>query len=316
MDFNQTLGLIRACRDCAAAASRADSNLLMVRSPSHEASLPAKSWLLGLAVIAVASSACDAKRSQPIPLAHATPLASNGPAASARPTSPVAACPREMALVGSACVDRYEAHLVLADTPEVSHPPYERPVPGERYLARSQPGVAPQAYVSRDEAAMSCRRAAKRLCSAREWRAACRGRGRTLYPYGPDEIRGRCNTGKAHLPTILFGVQSTLINAEANYNSPLLDQQPGYLAKTGEYSGCVNDYGVFDMDGNLHEWIADEIWDGRRRAVFMGAFFSSVPEHGPGCQHESRRHSPLYRDYSIGFRCCMDPRPGGRVGSE
>jgi formylglycine-generating enzyme required for sulfatase activity len=222
-----------------------------------------------------------------------------------------------MALVGSACVDRHEAHLVLADTPEVAHPPYDRPVPGERYLARSLPSVMPQAYISRDEAAASCSRAGKRLCTAREWREACRGPTNTLYPYGPDEIRGRCNTGKSHLPSILFGMKSTLLNGEANYNSPLLDQVPGYLAKTGEYAACVNDYGIFDMDGNLHEWIADQVWAGSRRATFMGAFFSSTPEHGPGCQHVSRRHSPLYRDYSIGFRCCMDraAEPGSGASS-
>jgi sulfatase modifying factor 1 len=282
---------------------------MLRRRLAPEASASRLALLSLLAATQAASSACETNRAHATALARVAPLGS----ASSRPAPVAAPCPPEMALVGSACVDRYEAHLVLADTPAVAHPPYERPGPGERYLARSVRGVMPQAYIDRDEAAASCQHAGKRLCTAREWRAACRGPNRNLYPYGPEEIRGRCNTRKSHLPTILFGKDSTEVNAEANYNSPLLDQVPGYLAKTGEYAGCANEYGIFDLDGNLHEWVADQSWAGRRRAVFMGAFFSSTPEHGPGCQHVSRRHSPLYRDYSIGFRCCLDraTEPGG-----
>ena len=285
---------------------------MLRRSLSAEAGANPWALLAMLAATATATSACETERPA---LAHALPLGSVSSAASAtRPAE--AACPPEMALVGSACVDRHEAHLVLADTPEVTHPPYERPVPGERYLARSLSGVIPQAYISRNEAASSCERAGKRLCTAREWRAACRGPQKTLYPYGPDEIRGRCNTGKAHLPSILFGMQSSVINAEANFNSPLLNQTPGYLAKTGEYAACVNEYGVFDLDGNLHEWVSDQLWAAGHRAVFMGAFFSSTAKDGPGCQHVSRRHSPLYRDYSIGFRCCLERAAGSQGGTD
>jgi formylglycine-generating enzyme required for sulfatase activity len=216
-----------------------------------------------------------------------------------------------MAPVGSACVDRYEAYLVLEDRPEVIHSPYEPPSPTERYLARSSRGVVPQAYISRDQAAAACHHAGKRLCTGREWRKACKGTAKTLHPYGPKEIRGRCNGGKPHLPTVLFGMNSTSVNAEANYNNPRLNQEPGYLAKTGEFAGCTSDFGVFDMEGNLHEWVADRpsgapLYGERRRAVFMGGFYSSTSDQGPGCQHVSRSHSPLYHDYSTGFRCCRD----------
>ncbi len=217
-------------------------------------------------------------------------------------------CPQEMAHVGSTCIDRWEAHLVLADTPDLIHPYYARPEPNVRYLARSAGGFMPQAYVSRNEAAAACRLAGKRLCTGPEWRRACRGKGKTLYPYGAEEIPGRCNTGKPHLPTILFGMNSTAVNGNANYNSPQLAQEPGFLAKAGEYAGCVTGDGVFDMDGNLHEWVSDRPNGSplHPRAVFVGGFFSSTPEHGAGCQHVSRRHSPLYHDYSTGFRCCRD----------
>lgn len=222
-----------------------------------------------------------------------------------------APCPQEMALVGSVCMDRYEASLVLADAPAHAHSPFEAPVPGQRYLAKSQQGEVPQAYISRDEAAAACRLAQKRLCTGVEWQRACRGATDADHPYGAKEVRGRCNTGKPHLPSVLFGMNSTAENAESHYNSPRLNQQPGYLARTGEYAGCVSDSGIFDLEGNLHEWVADQP-EGtprvgpRSRAVFMGGFYSSTNDHGPGCQHVSRRHSPAYHDYSTGFRCCRD----------
>src|SRR5512145_3445059 len=143
-----------------------------------------------------------------------------------RPTPPASPCPDEMAPVGSACVDRYEAHLVLADSPDIVHSPYESLSPQEQYRARSTSGVVPQAYISRDEAASACNRAGKRLCTGREWRKACKGTASSLHPYGPKEIRGRCNSGKSHLPTVLFGMNSTVVNGESNYNSPRLNQEP------------------------------------------------------------------------------------------
>jgi formylglycine-generating enzyme required for sulfatase activity len=119
----------------------------------------------------------------------------------------------------------------------------------------------------------------------------------------------------------LFGA-SVRYTYEAHYNSPRLHTEPGFLAKAGEYDGCVNDYGVYDMVGNLHEWVADDVSTKLARevpieygaemlgakgcGVFMGGYFSSQGEHGMGCAYVTATHSPDYHDYSIGFRCCMD----------
>jgi formylglycine-generating enzyme len=230
-----------------------------------------------------------------------------------------------MALADSFCIDRHEAHLVLAEDPDRMWPPHERPSPDQKYRARSLAGVLPQGYMSRREAAAACAGADKRLCTAREWQAACKGPRGYLYPYGSEEEKGRCNTGKEHLPAKLFGPEVAM-DSEANLNSPLLAQQPGFLAKTGEYSGCVSAYGVFDLVGNLHEWVADDVSgallkkipipygpQGMGRpgsGVFMGGYFSSRREHGRGCEYVTTHHAPGYHDYSIGFRCCRDIAPG------
>ncbi len=106
------------------------------------------------------------------------------------------------------------------------------------------------------------------------------------------------------------------------FNDPALDAEPGFLAKTGEYAGCSTAEGVSDLVGNLHEWVSDtvdselvaklEAEDVERHTqpwkfgngVFMGGFFSTSDQHGPGCTFTTIAHEPRYHDYSIGFRCC------------
>lgn len=225
-----------------------------------------------------------------------------------------------MALVGSFCIDRYEAALVRADGSGV-HPANQPLASGVSYRAEARAGVLPQGYISRIEASAACQAAGKRLCKAREWQAACKGSADFKYPYGPDEVKGRCNTGKVHLPNLLFGPVTRL--GEQHLNDPRLNLQPGFLAKTGEYSECQSDQGVFDMVGNLHEWVADDVngvlpkkipipygahkMGQRGNGVFMGGYFSSHWEHGRGCEYVTTHHAPGYHDYSIGFRCCSDP---------
>jgi formylglycine-generating enzyme len=283
-------------------------------------------------VTALAATACNSSPSSAENVSAALPSVQMalGAARSAPKISQTSAadsrCPEGMVSVKSFCIDRYEAHLVEADSPQTIHPPYRRPSSGKRYRAASTPGVIPQGYISRREAAEACHNAGKRLCSANEWQEACKGPFGNQYPYGPLEIGGQCNTGKPHLPSRLFGRDASL-NTEAYFNNPRLNQEPGFLAKSGEYAGCVGQYGVFDLMGNLHEWVSDPV-DGalpkkipipygaqhmgrRGNGVFLGGYFSSNGEHGRGCEYVTTHHSPDYHDYSTGFRCCADvPSPG------
>src|SRR5690606_14647727 len=122
------------------------------------------------------------------------------------PDAPRPPCPADMTLVGRTCVDRHEAHLLHVgdDGARALHPYNERPADGVTYVAANAAGKKPQGYISRVEAAAACKAAGKRLCSRREWRAACRSRSGSRWPYGPRGERGRCNTGKPHLLTVHF----------------------------------------------------------------------------------------------------------------
>lgn len=240
--------------------------------------------------------------------------------------APPPPCPLGMVVGADVCIDVFEAHLVERGNGGAftAHPHFERPVEGATYEARSEPGVKPQAYISRNEAAAACANAGKRLCSVTEWYRSCRGRADTLYPYGPKYESGRCNVGRPHLLTRFFGPDPNNWSYKLHFNNPKLDQEPGFLLNTGERDGCVSDYGVHDLVGNLHEWVADRVdltlpkkiplTNGIKNAlerstgkgVFLGGFFSTRDEHGEGCTFVTTAHEAAYHDYSTGFRCCRD----------
>jgi hypothetical protein len=89
-------------------------------------------------------------------------------------------------------------------------------------------------------------------------------------------------------------------------NEPALGQVEGALARTGEHDECVNEYGVYDMVGNLHEWVATD--PKLPRGTFAGGYYLDTTQNGPGCYYKTQAHAHEYHDYSTGFRCCSDPR--------
>ena len=217
---------------------------------------------------------------------------------------PGARCPPDMGLVlGAVCVDRYEASLVerAPDGKRLPHAPNQPLEPDRTYVAQSAAGVVPQAYVSGAQALAACHEAGKRLCAPVEWRAACGGSEGYAFPYGPDRVAGRCHdTGANPMLTYHADTQARGWGA-LELNDPRNIELDGTLAKTGAFSDCVNDFGLYDMVGNLHEWTADP------NGTFQGGYWLDTSLHGDGCAYRTIAHPFDYRDYSIGFRCCADP---------
>ncbi|MBS2015652.1 MAG: SUMF1/EgtB/PvdO family nonheme iron enzyme [Deltaproteobacteria bacterium] len=215
-------------------------------------------------------------------------------------------CPQDMVAVASRfCVDKYEGSLLerLPDGSTRPFSPYQTPASdGSVYIARSVPNVVPQGYISGKQAGEACRAAGKRLCHPSEWRVACAGSEGTAYPYGPSKSDGRCHDSGAtpmmtyHADTMKRGWGKTELNDPRN------NQLEGGLAKTGAYPECVNDWGAYDMVGNLHEWTADP------NGTFQGGYWLDTSQHGDGCAYRTIAHAFDYHDYSTGFRCCADLR--------
>jgi sulfatase modifying factor 1 len=221
---------------------------------------------------------------------------------------PAARCPSDMANVdGRFCIDRYEGSLVvqregapLEPWPATTPPP-SPPIPGQVLVARSVAGVVPQAYISAAQGADACAAVGKRLCLPVEWRAACGGSRGTAYPYGPTHVANRCHdTGVAPM-LIFYAAQLKKGWGPIELNDPRLDQLEGTVSKTGAFPDCVNDFGVYDMVGNLHEWTSDP------NGTFQGGYWLDTELHGEACAYRTIAHDFGYHDYSTGFRCCAPP---------
>jgi formylglycine-generating enzyme required for sulfatase activity len=214
-----------------------------------------------------------------------------------------AGCPSGMSRIGDQfCIDRYEASLVetLAGGGERAWSPYHTPEHA-RVRAVSRGGVVPQAYISQQMAERACRASGRRLCSNHEWLTACRGPNGTQFPYGSHRERGRCNENHGRHPVVyLFGHTRHYIWDAIHMNDPQINQLPGTLALTGAFNGCTNEYGVYDMVGNLHEWTNDP------EGTFRGGYYMDTRLNGDGCSYGTFAHDTSYHDYSTGFRCCAD----------
>ena len=247
-----------------------------------------------------------------------------------------ARCPPDMVLVrGTLCVDSFESQLVdaagLVLSPYYATQPavvkqvldewtFGRLVTGDLHaramplppllrpaltpvapVATSRPGVLPNGYLSGVIADAACRAGGKRLCSIEEWTLACRGEDDQDFPYGNEHEQGACNVNRyAHPAATLHG------NAALGHLDPRLnlvkDGDERMLRPTGSTPRCVSRWGkdgIYDMVGNLDEWLDDEA------GSFAGGFYARSTRRG--CSAVITVHPRRYFDYSLGTRCCLTP---------
>lgn len=172
----------------------------------------------------------------PVPVVAITPIDAGEP-------SP---CPSPgMVMWGDACIDAYES-------------------PGK--------GRLPETGVSVGQAEASCNKRGLRLCSEKEWVAACRGPHRASFPYGESSRPAACNTFKG---------------------------STGEVAPTGSHPDCKSASGAFDMAGNVAEWVAG--------GQVMGG--SVQDGHSGRCSKRTRRRTSDRTYSDVGFRCCGDAAP-------
>lgn len=213
-------------------------------------------------------------------------------------------CPLEMANVANRfCIDKYEDALLerRADGTTAPWSPYVTPPDGRVFLAQSAAGVTPQGYVSGAQAARACEAAQKRLCQPVEWRLACGGSEGFAYPYGPARVPGKCHDSGKNGMLALHAAEMKQGWGPSALNDPQINQLEGTVSKTGAYADCVNDFGVYDMVGNLDEWTADP------NGTFQGGLWLDIEQHGEACAYRTIAHAFTYHDYSTGFRCCTLP---------
>lgn len=158
--------------------------------------------------------------------------------------------------------------------------------------------VVPSGYLDGIEAARACKNAGKRLCKPSEWMTACRGEKNRQFPYGDKYVQGACNVNREAHPAALLHGNASEGHLDPRLNLASSDAGP-LLRKTGGTPTCRSEWGsdaIYDMVGNLDEWVEDE------NGAFHGGFYSRGTKLG--CDARITSHPRPYEDYSLGVRCC------------
>jgi len=148
----------------------------------------------------------------------------------------------------------------------------------DRYEFPNQPGEMPEAFDEPGAAETACRADGGRLCTS-------------------DELKAGCSAPRA---TGDFSVSATELacNIVSRYSDRGVVPVP-----SGQMSGCMTRKGLYDVIGNLAEWVRTEKGYGLMGgsyAVRVGSFTNcrTVWPAGPGAKPGTR-----------GARCCRDAPP-------
>lgn len=166
----------------------------------------------------------------------------------------------------------------------------------DRYEYPNQPGVAPTLMVSWFDAKQRCEAVDKRLCTEPEWSLACEGPQHLPFPYGYVRDAEACNIDRETRYMELARLFDPATQAD---ELARIDQRE----PSGRRPRCVSGYGVYDMTGNVDEWVVNP--SGRPyRSSLKGGNWEA---HRNACRPATRGHQPAFVFYPLGFRCCRDP---------
>lgn len=173
-------------------------------------------------------------------------------------------------------------------------PQLPRSVNFANYYAATEFGNFPVIWVTWNDASNYCAFRGKRLPTEAEWEKAARGSSNSLYPWGNEEP-----------------------SSETNFNYATED-----VTAVGSFPLDLSGYGVYDMGGNVREWVSDWYqWD----------YYLNAPQNNPIGPNEgvtkvlrggswndiaiyvratSRKNFlPESYDSNLGFRCATSAFP-------
>jgi formylglycine-generating enzyme required for sulfatase activity len=151
------------------------------------------------------------------------------------------------------------------------------------------------------EATGSCAAEGKRLCYEREWTAACEGPEELPFPYGWERSAEKCNIDNRWITPDLGRIYSPKPQISRAEIERLDESLP-----SGQKPGCVSGYGVFDLTGNLDEWVLADHDRPKQKSKFAALKGGAWGHVRNACRPVTTSHEPEFRYYFVSFRCCKD----------
>lgn len=142
-------------------------------------------------------------------------------------------------------------------------------------------GAKPMVMQSALDGETWCMFSGKRLCTEREWESACK------------ESNEPCNNDKIWKPW-----------SRITANSDKEVQRLWQGTVSGAYPQCRTATGVYDLQGNVEEWVLSS----KGRAwpyTLKGGWWAKRT----ACHRSNDFHEPTFRFYQTGFRCCVSRLP-------
>jgi len=177
----------------------------------------------------------------------------------------------------------------------------------DRYEWPNKKGELPLFLISWLDAKKECEAIGKRLCTEDEFNFACEGEQMLPYTYGFVRDKTKCNIDRPYRKRerSLKPYKRCMANPKCKAQIEALDQR----VPSGSMTECISPFGVYDLNGNLNEWVMRPGKKYPDRSGLKGGWWGPVRGR---CRPTVDFHKEEDFGYEEGFRCCKDadPAPG------
>lgn len=165
----------------------------------------------------------------------------------------------------------------------------------------NQGGAVPRNLTSWQDAKETCEGIGKRLCTEVEFTFACEGESMRPHVTGFQRDATKCSFDRPYRQRTFAFTKHDACIADPKCKAALeaLDQR----VPAGSMTDCVSEDGVFDLNGNVNEWITLPNKGFSKRSGLKGGWWGPVRDR---CRPTTTFHGESDYGYEVGFRCCRD----------
>ncbi len=170
----------------------------------------------------------------------------------------------------------------------------------DKYEYPNKVGEIPQDWMTWYDVKNSCEAEGKRMCTDSEWTMAAEGPNMHPLPYGDGFHR---DSSACNFDRIVTGMKLDVFQSKTP-SDETSQKLRSLLVPSGSMPGCVSDYGVHDMSGNVDEWTVNESGQPYQSALKGGHIWHVRNAARPS----TTAHGPTFAWYETSGRCCANPR--------